>query len=105
MDRCCGHPAPDFAYHYHKYPICVNTPFVDRGEKHSGVLGFGLDGLPVYGPYEGNGEMAKNLTSNPLNAFNAHQDKERGWHYHVTPGKFPYILGGYMGTFNGRRRG
>ena len=105
MDRCCGHPAPDFAYHYHKYPICVNTPFVDRGEKHSGILGFGLDGFPVYGPYEGNGEMAKNLKSNPLNAFNAHQDRERGWHYHVTPGKFPYILGGYMGTFNGRRRG
>jgi hypothetical protein len=32
-----------------------------------------------------------------LNAFNAHYDPERGWHYHVTPGKMPYIIGGYFG--------
>ena len=32
-----------------------------------------------------------------LNAFNVHKDAERGWHYHVTPGKFPYIIGGFAG--------
>jgi hypothetical protein len=41
--------------------------------------------------------MARDSTSNPLNAFNACYDKERGWHYHVTPGKFPYIIGGFFG--------
>jgi hypothetical protein len=35
MDYCCGHPSPDNRYHYHKYPICVNTPFVDKGDAHS----------------------------------------------------------------------
>lgn len=27
----------------------------------------------------------------------AHYDDARGWHYHVTPGKFPYVIGGYWG--------
>jgi len=98
MDYCCGHPRPDNRYHYHKYPICVNTPFVDKGDAHSEVIGFALDGFPIYGPYEAAGVMAKDSTSNPLNAFNACYDKERGWHYHVTPGKFPYIIGGFYGT-------
>jgi len=97
MDRCCGHPSPDNRYHYHKYPICVNTPFVDKGEGHSPLIGFAFDGLPIYGPYESAGTMAKDSTDHPLNAFNAHYDDVRGWHYHVTPGKFPYVIGGYFG--------
>ena len=81
----------------HKYPICVNTPFVDKGYALSEVIGFAFDGFPIYGPYEAAGVMAKDSTSNPLNAFNACYDPVRGWHYHVTPGKFPYITGGYFG--------
>jgi hypothetical protein len=96
MDRCCGHPSPDNRYHYHKYPVCVNTPFVDKGDAPSEVIGFAFDGLPVYGPYQSAGVMAKDSTTNPLNAFNACYDEVRGWHYHVTPGKFPYIIGGYF---------
>ena len=103
MDRCCGHPSPDNRYHYHKYPVCVNTPFVDKGETHSPIIGFALDGFPVYGPYESDGVMAKDVSTNPLDAFNAHYDDVRGWHYHVTPGKFPYLIGGYMGTVTRRR--
>jgi hypothetical protein len=96
MDYCCGHPNPDNQYHYHKYPICVNTPFVDKGDAPSQVIGFAFDGLPVYGPYQAAGVMAKDSTTNPLNAFNACYDPVRGWHYHVTPGKFPYLIGGYL---------
>jgi hypothetical protein len=96
MDYCCGHPSPDNQYHYHKYPICVNTPFVDKGDGPSQVIGFAFDGLPIYGPYQSAGVMAKDSTTNPLNAFNACYDPVRGWHYHVTPGKFPYIIGGYL---------
>jgi hypothetical protein len=96
MDYCCGHPNPDNQYHYHKYPICVNTPFVDKGDAPSQVIGFAFDGLPIYGPYQSAGVMAKDSTTNPLNAFNACYDAVRGWHYHVTPGKFPYIIGGYF---------
>ncbi len=105
MDRCCGHPAPDGTYHYHKYPVCVNSPWSDEGKEHSPLIGWAFDGFPIYGPFESAGVMAKDLTgSNALNDFNLHWDKERGWHYHVTPGKFPYIIGGYWGTEDGRDR-
>jgi hypothetical protein len=102
MDRCCGHPSPDNRYHYHKYPVCVKSPFVDEGEEHSPVIGWALDGFPIYGPYESKGLMAKDDKANPLNAFNVHFDQVRGWHYHVTPGKFPYIIGGYWGVVDAR---
>ncbi|HEY8965552.1 MAG TPA: YHYH protein [Candidatus Methylacidiphilales bacterium] len=101
MDRCCGHPNQENAYHYHKYPVCVNTAFVDKGEDHSEIIGFAFDGLPLYGPYERAGVMAKDDAENPLNDFNAHYDAQRGWHYHVTPGKYPYLLGGYFAKVEG----
>jgi hypothetical protein len=105
MDRCCGHPAPDGTYHYHKYPVCVNSPWSDEGKEHSPLIGWAFDGFPIYGPFESTGVMAKDLTgSDALNDFNLHWDKDRGWHYHVTPGKFPYIIGGYWGAEDNRDR-
>lgn len=102
MDRCCGHPSPDNRYHYHKYPVCVKSPFADFGEEHSPLIGFALDGFPIYGPYVAKGLMAKDDTKNPLDAFNMRFDEVRGWHYHVTPGKFPYVIGGFAGTVDAR---
>ncbi len=103
MDFCCGHPNPFGQYHYHKYPICVNTPWSDDGEAHSPLLGFAFDGFPIYGPYESKGVMARDLAEeNKLNGFNMHYDAQRGWHYHVTPGLFPYIIGGYWGSADRR---
>ncbi|MCM2370298.1 sulfatase-like hydrolase/transferase [Aporhodopirellula aestuarii] len=109
LDRCCGHPSPQQQYHYHKYPVCVKTPWSDEGQAHSSVIGFAFDGFPVYGPYESKGLLAKDDTKNPLNDFNLHEDADRGPHYHVTPGEYPHIIGGYWGqleTLNrpGRRR-
>lgn len=97
LDRCCGHPSPRAQYHYHKYPVCLKTPWADEGEAHSPVIGFAFDGFPVYGPYEAKGVLAKESQPNPLNAFNLHEDPARGPHYHVTPGQFPHIIGGFWG--------
>lgn len=108
MDRCCGHPNQDGQYHYHKYPICVNTPWADEGQGHSPLLGWAFDGYPLYGPYEKKDVMAKDVKGDgALNAFNAHYDDDRGWHYHVTPGQFPYLIGGFWGVEDQRnaRRG
>ncbi len=98
LDSCCGHPQQHGVYHYHKYPSCVKSPFPDDGERHSPILGFAWDGFPVYGPYESDGVMAKDLTgAQALDVCNGHRDPERGYHYHVTPGRFPYLIGGYHG--------
>jgi hypothetical protein len=99
LDSCCGHPQQTGVYHYHKYPSCVKSPFSDDGKQHSPIIGFAFDGFPVYGPYEAADSKAKDLTGGQaLDACNGHQDDERGYHYHVTPGRFPYILGGYAGV-------
>ena len=98
MDYCCGHPSPDNVYHYHKYPICINSPWADEGKEHSPLIGWAFDGFPIYGPYVRAGVLAKDATgTDALNAFNIHYDPDRGWHYQVTPGKFPYIIGGFWG--------
>ncbi|TWT80446.1 Arylsulfatase [Planctomycetes bacterium CA13] len=104
LDRCCGHPSPRQQYHYHKYPVCVKTPWSDEGQSHSGVIGFAFDGFPVYGPYESKGLLAKDDTKNPLNDFNLHEDADRGPHYHVTPGEYPHIIGGYWGEIDTNNR-
>ncbi len=98
LDSCCGHPQQTGVYHYHKYPTCVKSPYKDDGNQHSPVIGFAFDGFPVYGPYEADGTMAKDLTGHQaLDGCNGHRDDARGYHYHVTPGRFPYIIGGYAG--------
>lgn len=98
LDSCCGHPQQHGVYHYHKYPSCVKSPFPDDGKQHSPVLGFAFDGLPIYGPYEEKGTLAKDLKGErALDVCNGHSDSLRGYHYHVTPGRFPYIIGGYAG--------
>lgn len=99
LDSCCGHPQQTGVYHYHKYPSCVKSPFPDDGKQHSPIIGFAFDGFPLYGPYEEAGAMAKDLKGErALDVCNGHNDEERGYHYHVTPGRFPYIIGGYAGV-------
>lgn len=99
LDSCCGHPQQSGVYHYHKHPSCVKSPFKDDGKQHSPIIGFAFDGFPLYGPYESEGVMAKDLKkSDALDVCNGHIDEIRGYHYHVTPGRFPYILGGYAGV-------
>ena len=99
LDSCCGHPQQTGVYHYHKYPVCVKSPFKDDGKQHSPIIGFAFDGFPIYGPYESDGVMAKDLSgSSSLDVCNGHSDEQRGYHYHVTPGKFPYVIGGYAGV-------
>jgi YHYH protein len=92
FDSCCGHPDPKGAYHYHKYPVCVKSPFKNEADKHSPLIGYAFDGFAIYGP---NGENGKPPAD--LDECNGHSDKERGYHYHVTE-KAPYIIGAYKGV-------
>ena len=49
VDKCAGHPTPNMgAYHYHGLPSCV-TSQVDQPSKPSHIIGFALDGFPIYG--------------------------------------------------------
>ncbi|SFI23473.1 YHYH protein [Planctomicrobium piriforme] len=92
FDSCCGHPDPRGRYHYHKYPVCVKSPFKDAAGEHSPLIGYAFDGYPIYGPRDKEG-----VPPTDLDECNGHSDPERGYHYHVTA-TFPYIMGAYRGV-------
>ncbi len=94
FDQYGGHPQQQGQYHYHVEPLYLTTK---KGK--DALLGFLLDGFPVYGPLE-NG---KTLASKDLDAYhgNSHATKEfpNGiYHYHITADD-PYLNGsGFYGT-------
>ncbi len=96
FDSCCGHPDQFGMYHYHKYPVCIKSPFHDENKKHSPLIGFMFDGYAIYGPNGENGEPPKDL-----DFCNGHFDKTRGYHYHTTE-NYPYLVGGYHGVPDNR---
>lgn len=66
FSSCCGHPQRDGVYHYHKYPTCLrfiqgsiwqsekekcdDIDALLESDSHSPLIGFALDGWPIYGP-------------------------------------------------------
>jgi len=94
FDQYNGHPQQQGQYHYHVEPLWLTA---QKGK--SVLLGFLLDGFPVYGPME-NGVA---VTNSNLDAYHGHThataDFPNGiYHYHITSND-PYINGsGYYGT-------
>lgn len=67
VDKCAGHPIPmQGAYHYHGLSSCV-TAKVDKVGKPSHVIGFALDGFPIYGDRDIKGRQ---LTAKSLDQCN-----------------------------------
>ncbi|MER3463099.1 MAG: YHYH protein [Chitinophagaceae bacterium] len=95
FDQWWGHPAQSGDYHYHVEPKYLTTVKASK----SALLGFLLDGFPVYGPEE-NGTTVTNAM---LDAYHGHTsvtaDYTAGiYHYHITSTD-PYINGsGFYGT-------
>ncbi len=93
FDKYWGHPQMTGQYHYHVEPLYLTTVKVTK----SSLLGFLLDGFPVYGPEE-NGAAVTGL-----DAYHGHTsitiDYPNGiYHYHIT-NTDPYINGnGFYGT-------
>jgi YHYH protein len=94
FDQYGGHPQQTGQYHYHVEPTYITANHGD-----SALIGFLLDGFPVYGPVE-NGVT---LSSSDLDTYHGHfgptPDYPNGiYHYHITADA-PYINGsGFYGT-------
>jgi len=95
FDQYWGHPQMTGQYHYHLEPLYLTTVKATK----SSLLGFLLDGFPVYGPEEG----GKKMTNDMLDAYHGHshatEDYPNGiYHYHITDAD-PFINGsGFYGT-------
>lgn len=140
MDPCLGHTAD--RYHYHSLlEQCliasglVAEPWTNSapdGTKASPILGWALDGFPIYGSRECSDAACSSVvaiksgyaqTGNPktnawdaytwsdhpgdntfLDECNGHTGPDGKYHYHVSE-QFPYVLGCYRGTPNGAGMG
>lgn len=93
FDQYGGHPQMQGQYHYH-----VEPTYLTKTKGRDVLLGFLLDGFPVYGPVE-NG---KTITNSDLDTYHGHVGKTTDYpngiyHYHITA-EDPYISGtGYYG--------
>ena len=94
FDQYNGHPQMTGQYHYHVEPLYI-TSLVGK----EGLIGFLLDGFPLYGPKE-NGTT---LSNTDLDIYHGHSgittDYPGGiYHYHITADA-PYINGaGFYGS-------
>ncbi len=96
FDKYYGHPTGTSLYHYHVEPLYLTTVKLSKAS----LMGFLLDGFPVYGPQE---EDGTNVISSSLDVYHGHThatvDFPNGtYHYHFTADA-PYLNGnGYYGT-------
>lgn len=94
FDQYGGHPQQQGQYHYHAEPFYLTTT---KGK--AVLLGFLLDGFPVYGPTENN----STVINAQLDAYHGHTGVTPDYpgeiyHYHITSAD-PYINGnGFYGT-------
>lgn len=94
FDQWWGHPQMSGMYHYHVEPIYLTTVKASK----SSLMGFLLDGFPVYGPRE-----TDNSDPAGLDVYHGHThattDYPAGiYHYHFTTAA-PYLNGnGFYGT-------
>lgn len=95
FDKYYGHPQQSGMYHYHVEPLYLTTIKFTK----SGLLGFLLDGFPVYGPQEEDGTIVSNSM---LDDYHGHTHKtvdypSGTYHYHFT-NEAPYLNGsGFYG--------
>lgn len=86
LDEYGGHCGRADDYHYHIAPVHLEK-FVGKGKP----IGYGLDGYPLYGFTDGDGNEPKNLDE-----FNGRLEKD-GYRYYSTK-KYPYVNGGLRGV-------
>jgi hypothetical protein len=94
FDQGYGHPDPGSHYHYHVEPIKLTAT---KGS--DALMGFLLDGFPVYGPKENGATVA----TASLDAYHGHTSPTTDYpggiyHYHFSTDA-PYLNGsGFYGT-------
>jgi hypothetical protein len=110
-DQCAGHADAAGVYHYRTTPgDNAGTHFKTRNQEfsycsslttfmaaedesqHSPLIGFALDGIPLYGPRDVDGKLPTDLDT-----CNGHTDIEHPfYHYHATS-NYPYTVGCFRG--------
>lgn len=91
QDSCGGHPQVNGEYHYHEISPCLL-----KGESTtsaSPLVGYALDGYPIYGPRGPGGRL---YTDADLDACHGHV--VNGHYRYQATLEYPYTLGCFHGT-------
>lgn len=102
IDACNGHPlATGQSYHYHGVPYCI-TDAVDVPGQHSTIIGFALDGFPIYGSKDAGGAL---ITNGQLDECSGHvgptpEFPDGIYHYHLTEDGAPYSIDCFHGVID-----
>lgn len=94
FDQYLGHPQQQGAYHYHQEPTYLTST-----NGSDALLGWLLDGYPVYGPVEN----SERVSNSDLDDYHGHthattEYPDGIYHYHITDAD-PYINGsGFYGV-------
>lgn len=94
FDQYLGHPQAQGAYHYHQEPTYLTSTLGSNA-----LLGWLLDGFPVYGPMED----GTRINNSDLDDYHGHSHATTEYpngiyHYHITDAD-PYINGnGFYGV-------
>jgi hypothetical protein len=87
LDEYGGHCGRADDYHYHTAPV-----HLEKVAGKGNPIGYGLDGYPLYGFADADGNEPKDLDE-----FNGRTEKDGGYRYYSTR-KYPYVMGGMRGV-------
>jgi hypothetical protein len=86
VDSCTGHPTPMGEYHYHGLSGCV-TAEVDTEAGASHIIGLALDGFPIYGANDIDGNPVDVASLDECNGIvSATPEFPEGIYHYVLPG-------------------
>ena len=98
QDHCAGHPQQGGAYHYHDLSPCVYSGPPGR---QSSLVGYALDGYPIYGPLGAGGKVLSNSDLDACHGTTGPvilRGKKVTIYHYVATAEYPYTLGCFRGT-------
>ena len=102
LDSCNGHPVADSGrYHYHLWPRCLQSCENGVGGTQAGFIGVALDGFPIYGPQDVDGNTLARGDLDECNGKlevlpNGNNAGKLVYRYHIID-EFPWTLGCFRG--------
>ncbi|MGJ8644757.1 MAG: YHYH protein [Luteolibacter sp.] len=91
LDDSGGHMNPHEGYHYHA--ATGKTTEVAQPDTHAPLIGYALDGYPIYAHHDAEGNHAEGLDE-----CGGHSDDIRGYHYHAGAAGGNQIIKAFRGT-------
>ncbi|MDO6459141.1 YHYH protein [Granulosicoccaceae sp. 1_MG-2023] len=90
FDDCGGHINPHEGYHYHAATGC--TEIAAQSDGHAALLGYAMDGYPIYGELDAEGNEP-----GELDECRGQTDAVRGYHYHAASAGENMFIGCFHG--------